>query len=288
MQLGPVGLWTSSFRNGPVERAREEIAELEELGYPAVWIPGGATAVILDLAAALLDASQHIVIASGILNVWLHQPADVARSHHQLNEAHPGRFLLGLGVSHASIVEQNTEQRYGRPLAVMASFLDGLDSADTPVPKDERVLAALGPRMLELARDRSAGAHPYCVTPEHTQRAREVLGEGPILAPELKAVLERDAGRARAIARSHIERYFKQPNYVNNLLRLGYTEGDLAHGGTDRIIDELFAWGSVEDVAARVSEHHKAGADHVCVQVLREDPAAYPKEEWRALAEVLL
>ena len=288
MQLGPVGIWASQFRNAPREQALKEIRPLEELGYGAVWIPGGATAEILDLAADLLGGSDRIVVASGILNVWMHEPADVATSHHRLNEAHPGRFLLGLGVSHASIVEQNTSQPYRRPLQVMSRFLDALDAANPPVPQAERILAALGPRMLEMARDRSAGAHPYCITPEHTRQAREVLGKGRLLAPELKAILEPDPTRARAIARAHIERYFKQPNYVNNLIRLGYREEDLANGGTDRVIDDLFAWGSPGDVAARVAEHHQAGADHVCVQVLTADPAAYPHEEWRQLADVLL
>jgi probable F420-dependent oxidoreductase len=288
MQLGPVGLWAPQFRTASRAEAREVIAPLDTLGYSALWIPGGGTSEILELVAELLDSSERIVLASGILNVWMHQPEDVAKSHHELQEAHPGRFLLGLGVSHASIVEENTSELYRRPLSVMSRFLDGLDAAATPVPLEERVLAALGPRMLEMARDRSAGAHPYCTTPEHTAIARGILGEDRLLAPELKAVLEEDPSRAREIARRHLGRYLKMPNYVNNLLRLGYEEADLANGGTNRVVDDLVAWGSAEDVAARFAAHREAGADHVCIQVLPAEPASFPEREWRELAEVLL
>ncbi|HVB04888.1 MAG TPA: LLM class F420-dependent oxidoreductase [Acidimicrobiales bacterium] len=287
MQLGPVGLWAQQFRTAPRAEALAAIGPVEQLGFAAVWIPGGGTDEILDVADELLAASERIVIASGILNIWMHDPAAVAAQHQELNAEHDGRFLLGLGVSHASIVEQNTAEAYRRPLAVMSAFLDGLDGAAAPVPREERCLAALGPRMLEMARDRSAGAHPYCITPEHTRFARGVLGAGPLLAPELKAVLETDAGRARAIARAHLDRYLRQPNYANNLVRLGYAADDLADAGTDQVVDDLVAWGSAADVAERVAAHREAGADHVCIQVLTEDPVAFPHREWEELAAVL-
>ncbi len=287
MQLGPVGLWAQQFRTAERTAARAQVAPVEKLGYAAIWIPGGGGGEILDVANEMLEESERIVIASGILNIWMHEPEAVAVQHHQLNVDHGGRFLLGLGVSHASIVEQNTAEAYRRPLEVMTRFLDALDAASIPVPKEERVLAALGPRMLEMARERTAGAHPYCVTPEHTRLARAALGAGPLLAPELKAVLDTNAAGARSVARAHLDRYLKQPNYANNLLRLGYTREELSDGGSDRVVDELVAWGSASDVATRVAEHREAGADHVCIQVLTADPVAFPTREWEALAEAL-
>ena len=199
----------------------------------------------------------------------------------------PGRFLLGLGVSHEPPVT-NSGQVYERPLAKMRAYLDALDSADTPVPADERMLAALGPRMLELARDRSAGAHPYLVTPDHTATAREVLGRGPLLATEVMVVLDDDPAGARAVARQHLSRYMVLPNYTNNFLRHGFTEDDLLDGGSDRLVDSVIPWGALDTIAARIGEHHDAGADHVCVQVLQADAAALPRDAWRRLAEAVL
>jgi len=287
MQLAPLGIWAGQFRTGDRAEARAAVAELDELGFGALWVPGGGTSEILDVASDLLGASKHLVFATGILNVWMHEPGDVAKRHGELEDAYPGRFLLGLGVSHAAMVEANTGRAYERPRQVMVEFLDGLDAAERPVPNDERVLAALGPRMLELARVRSLGAHPYLVPPEHTRRAREILGPAALLAPELKVVLDIDPVAARTIARAHLGRYLESPNYANNLLRLGFTGDDLSSGGSDHVVDSLVAWGGPEVARARYEEHLAAGADHVCVQVLTADPARFPLGEWRVLAEAL-
>ncbi len=274
MDLGEVGVWSAGLRR---HEDRAEVAEaareLEALGYGALWFPGSAGGPVLDVAAELLDATGKVVVATGILNVWGHDPAEVAAGFAGLEENWPGRFLLGLGVGHPSNAPD-----YRRPLAKMRSFLDALES----VPREARVLAALRPRMLELARARSAGAHPYFVPVEHTRRAREALGPR-LLAPEQAVVLESDPGRARAIARAHVERYLGLPNYVNNLRWLGFTEDDLR--GSDRLVDAVVAWGDEAAIAVRVREHLAAGADHVCIQVLN---GGLPRAEWRRLAPALV
>jgi probable F420-dependent oxidoreductase len=290
MDIGRVGIWSGELRRHAergTQGAAEAAAELEELGYGALFIPGSAGGDVLGAAGRLLGATRRAVVATGILNVWMHEPADVAAGRAALAADHPERFLLGLGISHASIVDREREGRYRRPLSTMRAYLDALDGADPPVPAAGRVLAALGPRMLELARDRSAGAHPYFVPVEHTRAARAALGGGPLLAPEQAVLLETDAGRARERARSHLERYLALPNYTNNLLRHGLGEDDLRDGGSDRLVDAIVAWGDEEAIAARVRAHHQAGADHVCVQVVGLEGDALPREEWRRLAPAL-
>lgn len=197
--------------------------------------------------------------------------------------------MVGIGVSHAPLVDRAEPGRYRRPLAAMEEFLDRLDKSDPPLPVEDRVLAALGPKMLQLSRDRANGAHPYLVTPEHTASAREILGPDRLLAPEQGVVLDTDAERARAIARKNTAIYFGLPNYVNNWLRYGFTEDDVAAPGSDRLIDALVAWGDEDAIAARVREHRDAGADHVAVQVLidRDDMSVFPDEQWRRLAPAL-
>jgi probable F420-dependent oxidoreductase len=283
MQLHRIGIWARELRRGDESVRREAAAELAQLGYGTLWFPGMAGSDSIDCAGVLLDATEHVVVATGITNIWTEEPAGVAAGHARLTKAHPGRFLLGLGVSHAPLIG---EERYRRPYSAMVSYLDALDAASEPPPVDERVLAALGPRMLALSRDRSAGAHPYLVTPEHTTIAREAIGEGKLLAPEQAVVLERDPSRARELARGHLEGYLRLPNYTNNWLRHGFTEDDLRDGGSDRLVDALIAWGDEDAIHARVREHHDAGADHVCLQVIHggEGP---PLEEWRRLAGVL-
>ena len=252
--------------------------ELEELGFGTAWL-GGSTGV--HHAVPLLEATSRLAVATGIQSIWQHEAADTAVRFAELDATHPGRFLLGLGVSHAKLAEQ-----YRRPYAAMVDYLDALDAAG--VPADRRVLAALGPKMLRLARDRSAGSHPYLVTPEHTSEARETLGEGPLLAPELKVVLETDPARARTIARAHLAFYLTLPNYTNTFLRLGFTESDLADGGSDRLIDAVYAWGSDDRIRARVEEFHVAGADHVALQVLDDQPDdVLPRKAWRRVAEMV-
>jgi probable F420-dependent oxidoreductase len=284
MQVGRIGIWSGQFWG---ERAEVEdaAAELEELGYGTLWFPNRPSA--FELARDLLDATKRVVVASGIVSIWTHPARDVAAAHHGLTEAHPDRFLLGLGVSHPHLVDREEPGRYSRPLAKMREYLDELDAAPAPVPVSERVLAALGPRMLALARDRSAGAHPYLVTADHTRRARGVLGAERLLAVEQAVVLESDPARARAIAREHLSRYLTATNYVNNWFRLGFIPDDVADGGSDRLVDALVAWGSLDVILDRIAQHHQAGADHVCIQVITASPQALPRDEWRTLAGVL-
>lgn len=280
--IGRYGLWNAGLRDPDPARAAElaeTAAELEELGYGALWL-GGSSGV--EHAVPLIEATSSITVATGILSIWQYGAEDTAARQAGLEAAHPGRFLLGLGVSHARLAEQ-----YKHPYAAMNRYLDDLDAAGAPAGK--RVLAALGPRMLELARDRSAGAHPYLVTVEHTAQARATLGEGPLLAPEFTVVLETDPARARETAREMLAFYLTLPNYTGNWLRLGFTEDDLADGGSDRLVDALFGWGDEERVRQRIDAFLDAGADHVAVQVLAsgEDRSGLPREQWRRLAAAL-
>jgi probable F420-dependent oxidoreductase len=280
MNIGRFGIWSSGLRDedpGAAGEIRDAAAELEELGYGAIWL-GSSPGV--RHAAPLLDATSAIVVATGILNIWEHDPADVVRQQADLETRHPGRFVLGLGASHALLVPG-----YRKPYSAMVSFLDGLDAAGGKA--DARVLAALGPRMLALSRDRTAGAHPYLITPEHTAKAREILGAGPLLAPELKVVLEEDSERARSAARSHLAIYLGMPNYTGNLRRLGFGDDDFRDGGSDRLIDATFAWGDLATVRARAAAHHDAGADQVVLQVVTADNVALPRSQWRELADGL-
>lgn len=283
MELGRVGVWLSSRLLGGAE-APEAVAEVDDLGYGALWI--GSAPGDLELVERLLAGTPRIVVATGIVNVWT-EPADVtAAAYARVSAAYPDRLLLGLGAGHKALVEAQTDQKYVRPYHKVVAYLDALDAADPPVPRQGRVLAALGPRMVELARDRSAGAHPYLVTPEHTHTARTLLGPGPLLAPEQKVVLEKDPARARTIARDFLSRYLAMPNYTNNWLRLGFTGDDLAGGGSDRLVDALVAWGDPATVLTRVAEHRQAGADHVCVQPLN-GTSDFPLAELRELAGAL-
>lgn len=281
LQPGRIGVWSSAF-SAEREEARRAARELERLGYGTLWFPNHAD--MFDRARDLLDATSHIVVATGIASIWTPPAEQVAAAHHSLTHAHPQRFLLGLGVSHAHLVDIQQAGRYSKPVERMLSYLDALEAAPTPVPPSERILAALGPRMLEIARTRSAGAHPYLVTIEHTRRARQALGVGPLLAPEQAVVATADPAEARRIARIHLSRYLRAPNYVNNWLRLGFTRDDFADGGSDRLVDALVAWGDVEAIRERVAAHIVAGADHVCLQALSENPVSVPYDQWRALA----
>ncbi|WP_328885633.1 LLM class F420-dependent oxidoreductase [Streptomyces sp. NBC_00316] len=279
--IGRYGVWTAALHASDSARATEVVeaaAELEELGYGALWL---GTSGVED-AARLIDATATITVATGILSIWRYEAEDTAARWSALETAHPGRFLLGLGVSHAKLAE-----KYERPYAAMNNYLDALDAAG--VPADRRVLAALGPRMLGLARDRAAGAHPYLVTPEHTAQAREKLGKGPLLAPEFTVVLEADPDRARAAARQMLALYLQLPNYTDSWLRLGFTEDDFASGGSDRLVDTLIGWGDEQRVRERIDAFLDAGADHVAVQALATDGdrGAPPREDWRRLAAAL-
>ncbi|OMC56708.1 LLM class F420-dependent oxidoreductase [Mycobacterium sp. IS-836] len=282
MELAGVGIWSSQLRYGDPAESADAAAELDELGFTALWIPdvGGP---VFDAVGHLLAATKSTVIATGILNLWMHSAGDVADSYAALNAEHGERFLLGIGVSHAPLVDAGQPGRYRKPLAATASFLDGLDAAPSPVPTEARVLAALGPKMLALSASRARGAHPYLVTPEHTAAARAALGEGPLLLPEQTAILCDKAEEARTIGTDWLRAYLALPNYANNLLRSGFSEDDLAQV-SDRLFDSIIAWGDEDAIMRRVADHRSAGADHVCVQVLTADPAAFPREQWRRIA----
>ena len=285
MRLGPIGIWSHAFR-GDTPDVADAARELEDLGFGALWLPGGAGGDVFGPCQRLLTATGHVVVATGILNIWAHDPGEVAEAVRGLGATFPDRFLLGLGVSHAPLVE-HIGGVYERPLEAMVAYLDALDRAPTPVAPAQRALAALGPRMLELARDRTAGAHPYLVTADHTRFAREHLGPGSLLAPEVKVVLDRDPTSARAVARQHLAIYLGLPNYTNNLRRFGFGDDDIADGGSDRLVDAVVAWGDGPAVAARVREHLDAGADHVCIQLLSAEPGL-PRAGWRDLAAAVL
>ncbi len=285
MDLSGVGVWNQQLRYGDRSEAAEAAAELEELGYTALWIPdvGGP---LFEAVGNLLGATRRAVVATGILNLWMHTPKDAAAAFASLTAEHGDRFLMGIGVSHAPLVDRKEAGRYRKPLAAMSTFLDGLDQADSPVPQESRVLAALGPRMLDLARNRAHGVHPYLVTPEHTRRAREAVGAGRLVLPEQTVILCGTRDEARAIGTDWLRGYLSLPNYANNLLRLGFTDQDV-ESVSDGLFDALIAWGDEEAVKSRVDEHRAAGADHVCVQVLTTDAKSFPREEWRRLAAAL-
>ena len=249
---------------------------MEKLGYGAIWI-GGSPSGDLKIVDQLLGATDHIAVATGIVNMWQDDAATVAASYHRIEQRFPGRFLLGVGIGHPEAT-----QEYIKPYDKMVAYLDELDAAGVPVAG--RALAALGPKVLRLAADRTAGAHPYLTTPAHTREARELMGAGPLLAPEQKVVLDTDTARARALGREKVASpYLKLSNYVSNLRRLGWSDEDLANGGSDALVDALVAHGDAETAAAGLTAHLDAGADHVCVQVLGDALSGY-----RQLAEVLL
>ncbi|MEV6324923.1 LLM class F420-dependent oxidoreductase [Nocardia sp. NPDC051787] len=280
--VGRYGIWSLGLRSenaGLRGEISEAAAELEELGFGAVWLGNNTTT---HHAAPLIEATSRMTVATGIHSIWQQEPDRTAAQYAEMQAKHPGRFLLGLGVSHAMATE-----RYRRPYASMVAYLDALDAAH--VPAERRVLAALGPKMLELSRDRAAGSHPYLVTAEHTAQAREILGPGPLLAPELKVVLEADPDRAGTIARGYLTVYLSLPNYTNSLLRLGFTEADFTGGGSDRLIDALVAWGDENRIRARIDAFHAAGADHVALQIVdgRSPFDNVPRSAWRRLADLL-
>ena len=254
----------------PDEPDRDAARELESLGYTTLWSSGGYDPGLSSRFGKLLDATERAHVASGVVSVWHAAPGDVGAAVADLEARHPGRFMLGIGASHAVITPD-----YARPYSKVVAYLDALDALEVPVPPERRMLAALGPRMLELAAARSAGAHPYFVPVEHTGRARQRLGTGPTLAPEVAVVLDTDPAAARALARSYAAIYLPLPNYANNLRTLGYGDHDIDAGGSDRLIDAVIPWGDAGAVAARIRQHLEAGADHVCVQVVA-DYGAFP------------
>ena len=290
-RLGPVGLWTRQLDAQPTERVRATVAELEQLGWGSLWCWEVLGREALTNAALLLAATGRMVLGTGIASIWARDPAAMANAQRTLAEAYPGRFVLGVGVSHGPLVDARGH-RYQRPLATMRAYLDAMDAAPWQGPplaeEPPRVLAALGPRMLALAAERSAGALTYNATPEATAWARSILGAGPLLAVEQAVVVEDDPAEARRIARGLLGFYMTLPNYLRSWERMGFGPDDLAGGGSDRMVDAVVAWGGPEAIAGRVRAHLDAGADHVCVQVLDPDPNGLPMAGWRALAPALL
>lgn len=241
----------------------QQATEIEALGYGAVWV-GGSPPAALSWVEPILQATTTLCVATGIVNIWSAPAQRVAESFHRIEAAYPGRFLLGIGVGHAEMISE-----YRKPYNALVEYLDRLD--DYGVPANRRVVAALGPRVLGLSARRSAGAHPYLTTPEHTARARELIGPSAFLAPEHKVVLTTDSARARTVGRQALDMYFNLANYRNNWKRLGFTDDEVSRPGSDRLVDAVVAYGTPDAIAARLNEHLLAGADHVPIQVLTED-----------------
>jgi probable F420-dependent oxidoreductase len=291
MELPKYGLWTVAFDLQPAPQARDAAAEVESLGWRTIWIPEAVNREVMSNSMLLLGATKDVIVATGIANLHARTAMSMAAGHKTVTAAYPDRFLLGIGVSHQVAVEGFYKQTYDKPLTTMRTYLEAMDNglffAAPPSVEPTRVLAALGPKMLELAREQASGAHPYFVPIEHTPVAREILGAGKILAPEQAVVLDDNPETARATARAHMQTYLGLPNYTNNLKRFGWTDDDIANGGADALVDAIVAWGTTDQVVARINAHHEAGADHVAIQVLSPDPRALPMPQWRELASAL-
>lgn len=284
IDLGRIGIWSSSIRFTPGNAGLEAAKELEALGYPTIWVPGGVDDGVLATLEQLLAATSTVRFATGIVNIWKHDPADVAAWFARQPAEHQARLMLGLGVSHGPLIGD----AWARPLAKMRAFLDGLEAAG--MPRDHLCLAALGPKMLALSAERTAGAHPYMVTASHTRFARETMGPDALLAPELGVVLETDPAKAREIARGMVTHYARLPNYANNWRRDGFSQAEI-EGLDDRLVDAVIAWGDLAAIKARVDEYFAAGADHVCLQAIGEGGMMTGIDanlaDWRELAKLL-
>jgi probable F420-dependent oxidoreductase len=289
---GPIGLWTFALDRQPWARAAEAAAEIDEMGWAAIWVPEATNRNAFVNVTLLLGATRRCAVATGIAPIHNRDAVATANGQRTLDEAFPGRFVLGLGVSHVPLVEGVRGGSYTPPLESMRRYLDAMEEAPftgyPPSSRGPRVLAALGPKMLELAATHADGAHPYLTTPEHSAWARGVMGPDALLAPDQKVILETDPAEARRLARMHLTGYLGLPNYRNSFLRQGFTEADLDHGGSDLLIDRVVAWGALEDVIDRVRAHLDAGADHVAVQLLPRHMEDLPMAEYRLLAEALI
>jgi probable F420-dependent oxidoreductase len=288
--LGRVGIWTGVLDFAPSKQARAAAATLEELGFPTLWIPEAVGRDPFVTATLLLSATSTLNIATGIANIFARDAVTMANTQRSLEEAFPGRFLLGLGVSHHHLVDRVRHHEYTKPYSRMVEYLDAMDAAVFrgvgPTERPPTVLAALGPKMLRLSAEKADGAHPYFVPVEHTAQARDILGPDPILAPEQMVVIDTDRSRALETARKAMAIYLRAPNYVNNLKRLGFTDEDVADGASDRLVDAIVVTGDVDTAVARIQAHFDAGADHVCAQLLTAEPSI-PEAEWRDLAGAL-
>jgi probable F420-dependent oxidoreductase len=293
VRLGRVGVWTGQLDFSPADAVRDAAREVEKLGYRALWTGEAVGREVMTAASLLLAATDTLIVATGIANIWARDGYATAAAQLSLGEAYPDRFVLGIGASHKLLMDVRGGD-YLKPLSQMRAYLERMDSgyaayrAVQPSSWPPRLLAALGPKMLELSRDAADGAHTYFVPPEHTARAREILGPDRLLVPEQVCVLSEDPVVAREIARRHTSSYLRLPNYTTNLERFGFDSTDFADGGNDRLVDTICAWGSVEAVTARVQAHLDAGADHVAIQVLVDDRRGLPRAEWAELAPALL
>jgi probable F420-dependent oxidoreductase len=271
MQMNKLGVW-AALDSLPAPKAAAFARQVEGWGYGALWIPEGLGREIFSASAWLLANTRTLIVANGIANIYARDSFSTVAAQMGLNEQSVGRFLLGLGVSHVPLVEGLRKHAYGKPVATMRAYLQAMAEADyrsvAPPATPKTVLAALGPKMLELSAELADGAHPYNVTPEHTRRAREILGSGKQLCVEQAAILETNAADARAIARSFLSFYLTLPNYVDNWRRLGFNDADFAGGGSDRLVDSIIVWGDERAIRERIEAHWQAGADHVCVQAV--------------------
>ncbi len=281
VNLGRVGVWSMECRFGDAAAIDIAASELERLGYGTLWIPGGIDDAVLGDVDRLLSKTNRIAIATGIINIWRQEPEQVAAWFNGQGADRQSRIMLGIGVSHGVIIGET----WGKPVAVTRSWLERLLAAG--VPTENICVAALGPKMLALSGELTSGAHPYLVTPEHSARARAILGPGKLVAPEQGVVLESDPAKARALATEALTHYRTMPNYVNNWKRLGFSDDDCAQV-SDQLLDGLFGHGSAADVAARVKAHHDLGADHVCIQAITGAGLDGAVQAWRDLAKVLL
>jgi probable F420-dependent oxidoreductase len=279
MDFGRLGVWTW-IDTMSAEEVADFAVKIEELGYSMLWLPEAVGRDPFSILGYLAGRTSKLKLATGIANIYARDPMTMRAIQHTLAEASGGRFVLGLGVSHAPMVTGIRGHEYGKPVTTMRNYLESMQKALYVGPQAAEeapiLLAALRPNMLRLAAEKTGGAHPYFVPPEHTARAREILGEGPILAPEQKVLLETDASRAREIARTHMKTYLALPNYQNSLRWLGFGDDDLADGGSDRLVDAIVAWGDEKAIAERIQAHRDAGADHVCIQPFRPDGAPGP------------
>jgi probable F420-dependent oxidoreductase len=286
--LGRVGLWSFDLDTQPMSLAQDAVQRIEQMGFDTVWVPEAVGREPFASCATLLSATRTLKMATGIANIHARTAHTMQAGWKTLTEAFPGRFILGLGVSHQPMVEGAHKSTYSKPYSTMVEYLDRMDEGiffgAAPTTQPQRVLAALGPKMLKLSAERSLGAHPYFTPVEHTEVARKELGVGPLLAPEVAVIFETDAIAARAIARKYMATYLRLPNYTNNLRRLGWTEEDIT-GPSDALVDAICVWGTTDQVMTRIQAHIDAGADHVCVQVLTATPKVLPFDLWQELAD---
>lgn len=289
IDIGSIGLW-QGLDPYPASQLRDLVAQLDEQGWPCLWIPETVARDPFVAAGVMLEATTNLRVATGIASIWARDAMTTANAAKSLNEAYDGRFLLGLGASHHTLTEWVRKHDYSKPLSTMRTYLERMDASMfagvEPAEPTTRVIAALGPKMLALGAEMTDGVHPYFVPPEHTAIAREAVGPDKMVATEQMVILDTDPASARETARKHMKVYVGLPNYANNLMRLGFTEDEITNMD-DRLVDAIVVWGTVDDIAARVRAHQDAGASHVCIQVLRPDREP-PTREWNELAAALL